>query len=73
MTRRATVLDSLTDKAILRMAARELTRLAHDIRASHTIDGRWSSADKHDRNAKIEHDLARALAQRLREIAKAKR
>jgi len=66
---RPDVLDSMSDREILRMAARHLARLAEDTKRSHTVSGKWINMDAADTTAKFEHDLARALAARLRAIA----
>lgn len=63
-------LRGMTDRQILLHAAHEFTRLAADIRYCHTTRaGTWPRTEPADVQARLEHDIARALARRLRRIA----
>lgn len=68
--KRTGVLATLTDRQILRLAARNLARYAEDIKRAHSLNGKWVLLDHCDTNAKIEHDIARETARRLRLVAK---
>jgi hypothetical protein len=61
---------ALPHPQLLRLDAHHLSGLARDLKDSHTINGKWSGGDPVDAHAKDEHDELRAIAKRLRQIAK---
>jgi hypothetical protein len=57
----------LLDEDILR-AAEILKQDAQDIKASHTIRGRWTSTDPIDVSAKAHYDECSRISRRLRRM-----